>query len=102
MTSEGIYIGLAGGVKRIWHFLPDGTGDAFYTLGLFLADINKPFVDDGIDKCRDKAKQMARSFHSDNHSGGSAMVAQQMLLAVFGANAVDEITRKYILTRDQD
>jgi len=30
------------------------------------------------------------------------MVAQQMLLAVFGANAVDEVSRKYILTKDQN
>lgn len=102
MTSEGIYIGLAGGVKRIWHLLPDSSGDALYTLGLFLIDINKPFVDDGVDKCRDKAKQMSKSFRNDNHSGGSAMVAQQMLLAVFGANAVDEVSRKYILTKDQN
>jgi len=101
MTAEGIYIGLAGGVKRLWHYLPDSTGDALYTLGLFLEDINKPFNEADITKCHIKAKEMSTSFHQDNHSGGSAMVAQQMLLAVFGANAVDEITRKYILTMDE-
>ena len=101
MTSEGIYIGLAGNVKQIWHELPHEAGRSLYTLGVFLQLVNDYFDDKERNELNAMAKRMKSSFDSGHHSGGSAMVAQQMLIAIMGANAVDEITRKYILTEDQ-
>ncbi len=99
--GEGIYTGITGNVKSLWAELPDRSGKALYTLGCFLKEVNKPYKQENFENCHQSATKMKELFDMQNHSGGSAMVVQQMLLAVFGANAVSDTERAYILEKKE-
>src|SRR4029077_16519324 len=94
MSSEGIYVGMNGGVKRLANELwevPFGTSS--YILGRFLSEIWKMSAtyDKKEKEMAEKiVKEMVREFNSQGHSGGSACVATQNLLSIMGCGAVSK------------
>jgi len=92
--SEGIYVGLNGGVKRLANELwgvPFGISS--YILGRFLTEVWKgsaTYDKKEKERAEKVVKEMVRMFDNDGHSGGSACVATQNLLSVMGCGAVKE------------
>ena len=97
MSSEGIYVGLNGGVKQLSNELmgvPFGISN--YILGKFLSEIWKPspeYHKEDLVKAEKVVEDMVKKFNNENHSGGSACVATQNLLSVMGAGSVSKEER---------
>lgn len=108
MSSEGIYIGLNGGVKQLANELfgvPFGVSS--YILGRFLVETWKPsekYEKEELEWAEKVVKQMTEYFNQAGHSGGSACVATQNLLSVMGCGAVskEEIEVYFTSTKPED
>lgn len=102
--SEGIYIGLNGGTKRLANELwgvPFGVSS--YILGRFLTEIWKPsavYEKKELELAERVVKEMINEWKRHGHSGGSACVETQNLISIMGCGGVSKKEMDYFIPKD--